>query len=349
MPIVGVGRPMRTGGQVKAVATDKVLKSYDVHQRDYDDIVDILVSSCQDAIQSALQGVEDLRVKRLAASKGPLKAVASATTPAASPSKPAAATVSDRDALLSPQKTPTRKRKVKFAELDDVDYDLLDTPSKRPRTSSPAKSRTATTLAAPAPPPSHTLNPNAISPLKQSRPAGPPPPPRLPALAMPKPSIFPSTKRAAVQSPLELLLNPSSPARTTRAQTRLQAPPAPALAQPEPEPVQEPVAGPSTPRRRGRPPKVGTPAAARIATPARATPSKRVHATPARATPSQKRVPAVLAALRDEDEERRPQRFRPVFLDQRQWFQRDPRAEREWRLVEARMREERAPNVVRSR
>ena len=180
------------------------------------------------------------------------------------------------------------------------------------------------------------------------------------------PSIFPSTKRAAAApSPLELLaqrsssrtpLNSSSPPRTTRAQAR-------ALAQPEPvpAPVQvqaqtepQPVAGPSTPRRRGRPPKPGTPAAA-VRTPTRTATPGRIT-IPARATPTHKRMPAALASLEDDEdpdvdadaEARRPRRFRPVFLDQRQWLARDPRVEREWRMVEARMREGRSRDVVRS-
>jgi len=278
-------------------------------------------------------------------------------SPHKTPSKSALRTDSEREASLSPHKTPTHKRKVAFAELGDADTELLDTPSKRPRLASPAKPTRSqavspakpkqTEPSTPAEPPLTQLqvptavpNPSAISPSKPSRPSGGGPPP-LPALTMPKPSIFPSAKSASAQSPLDLLAqrsssrspwNSSSP---TRPQTRSQTQP-----QPTPKPAPPaPVAGPSTPSRRGRPPKAEA-AAGTPMTPARTLPG---HATPGRATPgrspARRRVSAALAAFDEDEDAGRSRRFRPVFLDQKQWFQRDPRAEREWRMVEARMRE----------
>ncbi|KZT73743.1 hypothetical protein DAEQUDRAFT_807950, partial [Daedalea quercina L-15889] len=322
--------------RMKKITPEAILQEYDVPRRDYDDIADILESSCQSAAQKVRRKVEELRARKLVNSTTSATPTTQPNTspersPSASPSRPAVVAGGGRGASLSPHKTPTHKRKVAFAELDDVDPDLLDTPSKRPRTASPAKPKPtpAGAHAESAQPSisSATLvpNPDAISPSKASRPAAPQPPP-LAALTMPKPSIFPSTKAASAQSPLDLLaqrsssrspFNSSSPGRpepAVRPQTRSQTGTTPRPAPPAP------VAGPSTPSRQGRPPKVDG---------AACTPT-----TPARTTPAQKRTPAALAALDDEEEDR-PRRFRHVFLDQIQWFQRDPRAG-QWRSAESR-------------
>ncbi|KAH9936350.1 uncharacterized protein B0H18DRAFT_973503 [Fomitopsis serialis] len=368
--------------KMSSVTPEKTLKRYDVSRRDYEDIVEILEESCQDAADRVRRKVAELRATHVAgvtASTVPAtqESAPSTRTPSLSPSRSALATDSERElslsphktpsksalrtdsereASLSPHKTPTHKRKVAFAQLGDVDTELLDTPSKRPRLASPAKPTrsqpvspakpTQTESSTPAEPvqppltqlPTAVPNPSAISPSKPSRPSGGGPPP-LPALTMPKPSIFPSAKSASAQSPLDLLAqrsssrspwNSSSP---TRPQTRSQTQP-----QPTPKPAPPaPVAGPSTPSRRGRPPKAaeGMPMTPARTTPGRATPA---HTSPGR-SPARRRVSAALAAFDEDEDGGRSRRFRPVFLDQKQWFQRDPRAEREWRMVEARMRE----------
>ncbi|TFY67864.1 hypothetical protein EVJ58_g1359 [Rhodofomes roseus] len=272
--------------KIRSVTPESMLKNYEISKRDFNDIVEVLEESCAETAKKIRRRVLEFRAKVVAAKSSAVSAtqpseasdsrartvspsrsalvtdtggepsVLPDEVPIASSSKSVVIPDSARDASVPPHKTPTHKRKVAFAELDDADAELLDTPSKRPRVASPTKAsrnlpaspakptpRPAASAvpaapvvpaapaapAPPAPPVQPIPNPDAISPSKPSRPSGSLPPP-LPALTMPKPSIFPSTKSASAQSPLDLLAqrgSSRSPWNSPRPQTRSQTHPTP--------------------------------------------------------------------------------------------------------------------------
>ncbi|KAH9950654.1 hypothetical protein B0H21DRAFT_785059, partial [Amylocystis lapponica] len=254
----------------KKIQPIALLRDYAVPQRDYDDILHVLKTSCGDI-------AENIKQKKLELSKGSKVAKTPQTTPsreatrtpsARSPTKsPRKSALRGTDTMSSPSKTPTHKRKVAFSDgpdSSDMDMDMdtdsaAATPSKRPKLTSPTK---------PSPAPAYYRSPA-------------------------KPRAFPSAPAASSsRTTLDLLRPAEEDAGEDSDDIDAHFP-----------------AIPSTP---------STPASSD--TSARSTPRSMTRRAVAR------------------DEPLRPRRFRPVFLEHKQWLQRDPRIEREWKAAEALIR-----------
>ncbi|KAI0947185.1 hypothetical protein AcV7_009676 [Taiwanofungus camphoratus] len=278
---------------ITKIRPELLVKEYGISRRDYEDVEDILESTCQDVLQNIKQRVSEL-AKQVTARRGRSSAPTpvKGTSPTKSPSKSA---LKGTDVEASPTKTPTRKRKVVFAEsLESDGMDVLQTPSKRPKVSSPLKSSAVTT-------PQRTGLAGRPSPAKRA--------------------FFP--KIAAPPESAPHLLQDGDD-EESEPETQFAA----AHFAPSDTPS-TPIAGPSTPRRSlSHATSQGT----------------NEPDTPTSATQSRKQMSRAPLLLEDAEPLRR-RRFRPVFLDQSQWLQRDPQAEREWKAAEAfrrSMAEERA-------
>ncbi|KAL6303482.1 hypothetical protein BKA93DRAFT_854015 [Sparassis latifolia] len=247
----------------KNIQPEVVLRERGLVRDDYDEIIDILRTSCQDVALKVDAKVAELRKEVPTPTAGPSASTSSATaTPNVSPTKsPTKSALKTRPLDASPTKTPTHKRKVAFHDLaTDEDQSVLETPTKKRRTS-PAKPR------------------------------GP----------------FPDSATSSSRA----MLNPLQTSEEDLDRSQQPAFPLVATADFSGQ-------GPSTPRRRAP----QTPTSARRA-------SSNGLETPTSVSRMGRQAPR----LEILDEPPRP-RFRPVYLDHRQWVSRDPRIEREWRLVE---------------
>lgn len=174
--------------KVKKGQPDELLALYDLPRRDYEDIVEILESSCQDVAARVRQKVSELssKVKAVTGSVPTPSKRPHPDTPSKSPSKPSLRlppVAAAQDGDDSPAKTPTHKRKVAFASGSGKDdADVLDTPSKRPRIASPTKRAYATVFELP------TSS-------------------RAPLASTAKRSIFPNAVASSSRSTLELLVH----------------------------------------------------------------------------------------------------------------------------------------------
>ncbi|KZT12080.1 uncharacterized protein LAESUDRAFT_808977 [Laetiporus sulphureus 93-53] len=287
---------------IRGVRRAKLMQEFEIPRRDYEDIVDMLESSCQAIAQDINRRVAEL-VDTVKALRQASSATPSGTTsPTKSPTKPSLREAAASGTLASPTKASTQKRKVAFARLDvEMDeLDLLDTPSKRQKmTTYASRSKIARDLASPASD-------------------------RIPAPAF-RPTIFPNARASSSRDTLGLLGGSvsSAGARQEREQPasenvddeRDQSEAAEDYSQVAPFPlIPASTADPRTPKRRRRDPQT-------IETPRSGTRGRTVRA------PSPIPEPALHA---------RSRRFRPVFLDQVQWFARDPKIEREWKMVDGR-------------
>ncbi|CCM03188.1 uncharacterized protein FIBRA_05310 [Fibroporia radiculosa] len=284
--------------KIRKVRPDVLLNQYGQAKRDYDEIIEIVESTCQEVGEKIRQKVAELSNKVAAASQASSPA-RSKRTPAnsvpGSPTKPALrATIADMSDTTSSNRTPTQKRKVAFVtgHLEEG-RELPETPSKRPRIASPAKS-----TGVPGGKSTHS---------------------DLSRVATLRDNIFPEVPVCANVSALDLLCpsdHSSSPASADMDH----------LVESEGAPSQTSfsVVPPATPSR---------------ITPARS-PATHVtsQATPRSGRRSPSKVVRIPSPLQD-IQSARPKRFRPIFLDQQQWSQADPRIEREWKMAIAKRAE----------
>lgn len=183
------------------------------------------------------------------------------------------------------------------AASEEDETDLLETPSKRPRIVSPKKTVQKAQIV--------TTQSAQFDPVRA---------------VSARPAIFRNSVASSSRTTLDKVQHTGDGSRDEVARLEDQAatvelPSAsPAAASAQAAPV-----SPSTPRRR-------LPQPTRLETPTQ---------TPQRSGDrSRTRMSRGTSSLADDTARRR--RFRPVFLDQSQWFQRDPRIEREWKAAETR-------------
>ncbi|EMD39918.1 hypothetical protein CERSUDRAFT_92402 [Gelatoporia subvermispora B] len=126
---------------IKTVNSARLRSVYGVADQGFADLVNVLELTCEDAVGLIEEALKGLRERRVilppGSSVSPVKNVP-IFSPSPSPSKPPAKSPSKSAMKLraledTPTKTPSHKRKVAFSEDMDVDEDMPETPSKRPK------------------------------------------------------------------------------------------------------------------------------------------------------------------------------------------------------------------------
>ncbi|OBZ71238.1 hypothetical protein A0H81_08398 [Grifola frondosa] len=240
-----------------------LLDNYDISADEYEEITHILNARCKGVAAKIMEKVAEFRT---------LRASAAARNSA----------LKSKSATTTPTKTPIHKRKVAFDGpiIEEDELDIIETPSKRRKLSTPLNSTPLRIL--PTPRTSSRLSARGDT------------------------NLFPAPAASSSQLTLDLMQAAESEdelaAEMITSRIMLS------------ETFVSQTAAPSTPR---RPRAISQPSS--VHTSEHETPRRRSRAASA-TQPEQELAPR--------------RRFRPVFLDQYQWVQRDPKLEREWKAAE---------------